>query len=183
MIYITSDWHLKHRKLLAGEVGVRPKDYEELLISNYTKTVADNDICIFLGDMLFQIPVYGDWFINLMRSLPGNKILVKGNHDTKLSNEGFMLVYEEYFTYRDILFSHYPVNHNTIKNKHRKKMLELSKVFNERNFRLNFHGHSHEFVTNNDYCINTCPEHNNYTPLNITEIISNVYRAKDTKVV
>ena len=49
MIWVTSDLHFNHQKLIDN--GIRPSDYEKRLIKNWNNQVKDNDIVIILGDI------------------------------------------------------------------------------------------------------------------------------------
>jgi calcineurin-like phosphoesterase family protein len=53
----------------------------KVIISNYIKTVAQEDTCYFLGDMAMVGPANSSYLEGLMKHLPGRKILILGNHD------------------------------------------------------------------------------------------------------
>ena len=80
MIYLTSDWHIGHEKVL--EMSNRPfKDMEHMkrvLINNYNSTVREGDVCYFLGDMGWN---RADVLREVIGQLNGTKILIQGNHD------------------------------------------------------------------------------------------------------
>lgn len=80
MIYVSSDFHIQHVKIL--EYCNRPfKDVEEMnkaLIKNYNDTAEEGDVCYFLGD----------WFMGDKSKIPGlieryhiKPIVILGNHD------------------------------------------------------------------------------------------------------
>lgn len=121
MIWVTSDLHFNHQKLIDN--GVRPENYEAKLIKQWNGTVRDGDIVIILGDISWK-----DGYKKL-EQLKGKKILVRGNHDYK-SCETYMNDFAfacDSFTmdYKgtNILFTHQPVIHV--------------------NADLNIHGHLH----------------------------------------
>lgn len=171
-IFVTSDWHLNHRKMLKGEFGIRPSNYETLLVKNYREVVSEVDTVVFLGDMLFQPATYRKEFAFLMQSLPGTKLLVKGNHDAKLYRDyiikdcGFTACYDDFFIYGEILFSHHPVYGDTRK-KYKAKSLALRNIFEGKNLSINLHGHMHEYPVEDARCVSACPEFTNYYPLRI----------------
>lgn len=80
--FFTSDWHLGHANAINfDERPFRDTDHmREVLVSNYNKTVPENGICYFLGDMGF-----GDKkeITETLKRLNGTKVLIIGNHDPK----------------------------------------------------------------------------------------------------
>ena len=83
-IYAISDLHLS--KSIPSKsmeaFGDEWKDYEKLIDKNWRETVKDTDTVLIPGDISWAINLneaYEDFaYIN---SLPGNKIILKGNHD------------------------------------------------------------------------------------------------------
>ncbi len=62
--------------------GARWKDYTEKLRRNYTSLVGEDDTVVIPGDISWAISLEearGDF--DFLHSLPGKKILMKGNHD------------------------------------------------------------------------------------------------------
>ena len=84
------------------------KEMNDCLVCNYKKFVKDDDLVIWLGDCVMG----EEW--ECATSLPGKRILIKGNHDfdyNKLSKLGFLFIKEEDFvTINDKVcrLSHYP---------------------------------------------------------------------------
>lgn len=58
----------------------RPPDFTERIIKNWNQTVKPEDTVIHLGDV--AIGKKSEW---IMPSLPGRKILIRGNHDRSQS--------------------------------------------------------------------------------------------------
>lgn len=121
MIWVTSDLHFNHQKLIDN--GIRPPNYEEKLIKQWNGNVKDTDTVIILGDISWNCD------LSKLNKLKGKKILVRGNHDKK-SCESYMQHFDfacESFklTYKgvNIVFTHQP----------------LPKV----DVDLNIHGHLH----------------------------------------
>lgn len=120
--WITTDTHLGHYKLT--EICSRPENFSDLIIKRWKTKVAPEDWVIHLGDLCW--PDYYDQ----LKDLPGHKILVRGNHDTKSNtwyeNRGFDLVCERLVMKLEglkILFTHEPV------------------IFHDQD--INIHGHLH----------------------------------------
>lgn len=83
-IYALSDLHLsKGVKDKSMEVfGKEWEDYEKKIDENWKNTVTENDTVLIPGDISWAInfeDAYEDF--SYLNSLPGNKIIIKGNHD------------------------------------------------------------------------------------------------------
>ncbi len=108
--FLITDTHIGHLKL--ERTGQRPVGFSELIIERWRETVRDDDLVIHLGDVAF----HSDTQLARITDLPGRKILVRGNHDTKslpqYMERGFQFACDT-FTMRlegiRILFSHHPV--------------------------------------------------------------------------
>ena len=81
MIYFTSDWHIGHEAIL--DLCLRPysrlKQMEKSIVRNYKEIVGNEDTCYFLGDIFWN--KHKPSIEIILNSLPGNKILILGNHD------------------------------------------------------------------------------------------------------
>jgi len=94
-IYLTSDWHLRHENIIkyCNRPFVNCDEMERIIIRNYRCCVRDIDVVFFLGD----IGLYDFKHVKeIISSLPGKKILIRGNHDkwgdTSYYNAGFDVV-------------------------------------------------------------------------------------------
>jgi calcineurin-like phosphoesterase family protein len=133
---------------------------DQVLIENWQKTVKPNDKVYVLGDVAIPRRSLG-----ILAQLNGDKILIRGNHDIfKLAD------YAKYF--RDIrayhvmdrcLLSHIPV-HPSQKGR----------------FRANIHGHTHNNLMEDDWYINVCVEHTNYTPIS-WEVVRDTVRQREAQ--
>lgn len=75
-IWVIADTHLNHPKLI--EKGDRTEGYEERIAINWRRLVEGGDLVVHLGDVIFkQASTLTAW----MYSVPGTKVLVRGNHD------------------------------------------------------------------------------------------------------
>lgn len=109
--FVIGDTHFGHRAL-ATRYGARPLDFEDRILRHWRNLVSEGDLVIHLGDVVVgRAP---DWMATIAQ-LPGRKILVVGNHDTKpihwyMSN-GFDFCCQR-FCWRSlglrILFTHEP---------------------------------------------------------------------------
>jgi calcineurin-like phosphoesterase family protein len=172
--YIITDTHFFHTRL--EEYCNRPKNATELIIKNWKKTVTGNDLVIHLGDVIFKEERS---LKEILDELPGRKILVLGNHDSKsfkfYNEHGFDFTCLK-FDYKHfgirILFSHHPrkINYKTKSGK----------------WYVNIHGHMHTYTPSeisemgrDDELINyrknnikVALEEHNYQPILLDTIIS-----------
>lgn len=83
MIYFTSDWHIGHQNII--EYCKRPfptaDKMKHFILSNYNKTVTQEDTVYFLGDLAIVGPAQKNFIYTFIHSLPGTKHLILGNHD------------------------------------------------------------------------------------------------------
>lgn len=153
MRWFISDPHFGHKNVI--EYSQRPfksvKQMDDTMIARWNRNVKENDEVFVLGD--FGLAGIG-YLTDVLHSLNGNKILIRGNHDgsvEKMRRIGFDAVVEEALVFVDgyeVLLSHYP---NLFENK-----------------TLRLHGHIHEkglpYFENAQMCM--CVELWNYTPIN-----------------
>lgn len=78
--FLVSDTHFKHENMRT--YCDRPPDFTEQIIKNWHERVKPEDTVIHLGDVAIGGVACWDWIIP---SLPGKKILVRGNHDRQRS--------------------------------------------------------------------------------------------------
>lgn len=157
--WLITDTHFYHDAMM--ELCGRPADFNEQIMRNLRYLVADQDLLIHLGDVIFyKYPLLKA----MMDSVKGRKILTLGNHDRRnaawYGRNGFDAVVDM-FVLNGVLFSHKPIE-----------------VFPS-GVTLNIHGHWH----NNDH--HTAPpwwslathrilsiEKTNYTPVKLEEFIN-----------
>jgi calcineurin-like phosphoesterase family protein len=79
-LYFTSDPHLNHKNII--EFCNRPfgsvEEMNKVIISNWNNTIKHGDWVYILGDFCLGDRKMWCYFLN---QLPGNKILIQGNHD------------------------------------------------------------------------------------------------------
>lgn len=126
-VWLCCDWHLwlfdKDTKQLS-----KRSDFQTI-INTYNKTVSDDDVMIYMGDLIDGECEKRKELSEVIQSLRGTKILVRGNNDLfddqYYISAGFKYVTPK-FVYDNILFSHMPLTNNN---------------------RLNIHGHIHGYKT------------------------------------
>jgi calcineurin-like phosphoesterase family protein len=114
--YLISDSHWGHKHV--AEYCNRPDNFEQKIKNNWKHLVQPHDIIIHLGDVIFG---NRQQLTDILKDLPGTKILVRGNHDKGHSDNfylvaGFSLVCEKIMI-KNYLLSHRPtllLNNDTI---------------------------------------------------------------------
>ena len=105
--YILSDSHFNHDKI--ATYCDRPSNFTEKIIRNWQQTVKAEDLVIHVGDVF--IGKSSGWD-EIWPTLPGRKILVRGNHDwghslTWWMQHGFDAAVDS-MKFGRVYFSHYP---------------------------------------------------------------------------
>lgn len=152
MLYIISDTHFNHKKVI--EYEDRPfKNVEEMnkiIIENWNKTISTMDTIYHLGDF-----AWGNKgkIKKIVQQLNGYKILIKGNHDRNHSKTWWYDVgFNDVIDGSLILENKYILSHEPIEG--------LEKT----NF-INIHGHIHKYKMESPKYYNACVEHLKYTPI------------------
>jgi calcineurin-like phosphoesterase family protein len=156
--WVISDTHFLHTKLAevycARTTPMLPTvdDVDALMVANWHALVKPTDTILHLGDL--------GWFKGddypWLRDLPGRKLLVRGNHDNKLSTEwlaehGFEEIEAPEYEYKDfrIVCTHYPQDPRDLPGP-----------------TTNIHGHVHNNPTDSTHRhLNACVELWNYAPI------------------
>jgi calcineurin-like phosphoesterase family protein len=167
MVYIWSDLHLGDSSSLSSD-SRKPfnkiEEVDNLLINNWKNTIKPEDTIINLGDFTNKKPQ--KYLKELVHNLPGYKILILGDYDTKYTlrfwrDIGFNEVYNDPITYE----GKYILSHDAIK-------------IDENTPYVNIHGHIHNrifspsrvLITENH--LNVSVEYINYEPVLIDNIIN-----------
>lgn len=156
--FVFSDPHFNSERIIT--LGRRPfhnvADMNHTLIQNYNAIVGKQDICYWLGDVMYDASK--EKVANILRQLRGRKFLILGNHDRGHSETwwlscGFEKVFSHpiYDAENYIMLSHEPLEE-----------------FGNTPPIVNIHGHIHiqpyDFK-NHQQCINVCVEKTGYKPV------------------
>lgn len=147
--WLITDTHFDHDKI--GVYCDRPDGWMDKILFNWRQIVKTEDLVIHLGDL--QVGP-GHNLKELMDSLPGRKVLVLGNHDTKSNSwymtNGFAFVADA-FVYRGVTYTHKP----------------SSFLFPDTD--INIHGHVHNSIWQPSHSFQRllAIEHVNYMPVNL----------------
>ena len=117
-IWVSSDWHLVNQDHNDTRHPFKSKEWLKRMAKNYHTMIDSSDVFIFLGDLCDPDVVSNEeWSMisDIIKGIPGHRIMCKGNHDT-LDNSyyyalGFDLVCD--IGQADhMIFSHKPVRVN-----------------------------------------------------------------------
>lgn len=108
--YITSDLHLGHRRIIEFCPDSRPyfgvDEMNEAIIKMWNEDIeSDDSIVYILGDVSFA---HLHTTVELLKRMRGRKILVRGNHDSKLMEETrFRSCFESVHDYLEVKHNGY----------------------------------------------------------------------------
>jgi calcineurin-like phosphoesterase family protein len=162
MVYIWSDLHLGHANIIT--YCNRPfKDVQEMdkaLLHAWRITVHHQDTIINLGDV--SLKQNKECLSKTIRSLPGYKILIMGNHDRKRSVKWWIEAgFDEVYKFPIVYEGKYILSHDVV---------ELAK---ESPF-INIHGHIHQYKKDNPRYVNVSVEQIGYKPVLFESICADV---------
>lgn len=151
-VYHTADWHLGHKAILK----YRPQftsveEHNDTIINNYLATIRPRDTVYFHGDIIFD-----EQYLETVKALPGNKILILGNHCTDfLKTEDYIGVFQRIVsltTKKHAWLSHAPIHPAELRGK------------------FNIHGHVHAQTLSDCRYYNVSLENTDYYPISREEI-------------
>lgn len=106
ILWLITDTHFNHDRII--EFG-RPADYARRIIDNCRAVIAPQDTLLHLGDVFLYGTEQLDEFVS---TVPGKKILVRGNHDKKTNGwferNGFAFVADQ-IVQGGVIYSHRPL--------------------------------------------------------------------------
>ena len=156
MIYFCADPHLGHKNIQNfREFVCSSEDNTFQFVKEASEKLHKRSITYFLGDVAFDLDS-----LSIIAELPGRKILIKGNHDDKVSSKDQVLVFDEIhgiLKYKKYWLSHAPVHPAELRGK------------------INLHGHVHSatvkrFWTEDKRYLNMCPDARNQYFVSLDEV-------------
>jgi calcineurin-like phosphoesterase family protein len=152
----------------------------ETIAKNWNSVVSPEDTVIHLGDLSCGLQGRKDSLSELCRSLNGNIILIKGNHDHFDSsfyiNECGFKAFVKYIKTERVFFSHIPVvdEYKAFDEKEAfqqyKKEWEEWKIGKQNPINIFGHVHNTHFKSTQGICVSV--ENTNYTPLDLSTILN-----------
>jgi len=127
-VYFISDLHLGHKNIMgfAGQYrhGNTYEENAQSIIEMWNLTVRKQDKVFVLGDVAF-----GEEYLEMVAQLKGIKILIRGNHDDRISTKSFLKHFKEVYgiySYKRYWLTHAPIHPHELRGK------------------INIHGHVHQ---------------------------------------
>lgn len=157
-VYVTSDTHFGHKKIIEFEKEARPfatiEEHDRALVERWNSVVTKRDLVWHLGDVFF-----GKEGHHVLAALNGQKKLVLGNHDHHP-----LEIYQAYFTrimgaaeYHGCIMTHVPVHVN--------QMYRYAR---------NIHGHMHSKCIPDDRYACVSVERTALTPIPIESVLRRI---------
>lgn len=138
--WVIADTHLRHYKLM--EYCGRPEGFTEQIIENWCKLVRPDDVIFHLGDVGFYKKRECQ---DMLRGLPGHKILIRGNHDRYpvkwYMDNGFLAVLESAVV--NVCFARRQKRQQSGRNHYFKVLLSHVPMPVPDGVDFNLHGHFH----------------------------------------
>lgn len=168
-IWLSSDWHLNHNKILEYEKETRPfntiEEMNKTIIDNYNETVKFGDDFYMLGDFILGDASKVGEFIASMQH--GSIRVIPGNHCTSTKIQAYkdcgLDVLENLYIYKyskskKIFMCHYP--------------LCLSHQDMVRDISLHGHTHQHTNFSNNPYTYHVGVDSHALYPVNLDQVVN-----------
>lgn len=122
-VYFCSDLHFGHKRIHEFRPFTKSSaDNDALIMHDWNAVITKRDIVYVLGDAAFTTEA-----CDLFSALPGEKYLVRGNHDT-LNTSYYLKYFKEVYgiiKYKEFWLSHAPIHPDELRG------------------RINLHGHVH----------------------------------------
>jgi calcineurin-like phosphoesterase family protein len=157
-IHLISDTHFYHENMAKRRGFSSVEEMNELIVSNWNKTINKKDVVWILGDITMGRKNY-----DILDRLNGIKKVVLGNHDMPQHVPELLKHVNKVcgsIRLNNAILTHIPIHPQEL----------LGKI------QLNIHGHIHEKQIDDDRFINVSCEAVNYTPI-CYEDISHIYRS------
>ena len=110
-VWLTTDWHL-YSKEWNDQHPHRSKANLERLATNLNSTIGEHDLLIHLGDICDPESADYETMKKIISSIPGRKILVRGNHDTEKDPYYIGLGFDDVvdvLIIHNMIFTHKPI--------------------------------------------------------------------------
>lgn len=155
-----SDGHVDHLASCLRRGFATVKEFQEYYADIWCTHVTPRTLIYCVGDMA----LYHQGLV-FLKSLPGRKINVMGNHDQERENNtrDLLEVFDELYGFHKhkkapLYIAHCPSHPSQLRN------------------RLMVHGHTHQDIIPDERYINVCFEHLPNGPVSIEDIVSGKYR-------
>ncbi len=113
-VWLTADLHFGHDKVRKHRPWANTSRMDNALISNLNKQVGSDDLLIIVGDLTLFGGDRSNYVERIIHRMPGQKILVYGNHDRFKPkwylNRGFILAATSLVLPGGVLVTHDPAD-------------------------------------------------------------------------
>lgn len=136
-VWFCSDLHFGHKNIGKFRRVVSEEENRERICKDWESVVTKRDTVYVLGDACFTMDT-----VDVFRSLPGEKVLIRGNHD-RLDTQVYLKYFksvEGILRYKEFWLTHAPIHPNELRGK------------------VNIHGHVHYATIPDVRYLNVCPE-------------------------
>lgn len=168
-IFFLSDTHYFHKNLIRYCNRPFNDEYEmnAEMARRWNSVVSNDDIAIHVGDLSAGLKGRETDLGDLINSLNGRKILVRGNHDHQTNEwyieKGFERVVENSINLGGVLLMHYPLHEAMKMRLNESAWGTIEHVV---------HGHTHRTDTpNHDNHFNVAADRLDFTPIDHTSVI------------
>lgn len=161
--WLVSDTHFNHKKI--QEYCGRPIGWQNIIISNWNKTIGKDDVVLHLGDFAFgnKAQMY-----DITKQLNGKIYMIKGNHDRHSKS-----------WYKDtgiIIIPSFMININGTD----KTLYFTHRQIKEKDFYgVNIHGHMHQKggyikIVDEGVFVNMSMEQVQYMPVKLSKVLNQI---------
>lgn len=151
--FFISDLHLGHENMAKHRGFQSSVEHDEHLIKQWNSVVLKKDTVFILGDITMEKKN----FYPLLDRLNGIKKVIMGNHD-KPQHVDRLKKYVNFIcgtmNYKGLILTHIPIHES---------------CFEDR-YKLNVHGHIHDYNLSDERYINVSADNVNYTPVLFSEL-------------
>jgi calcineurin-like phosphoesterase family protein len=172
--WIIADTHFFHHRI--AQYTGRPQDHNWLMLSWWNILIKPEDNVLHLGDVILAST---EEMRKLAVNLPGNKYLVKGNHDSRRKLRNMMgfdtLELEERVTNSKSLYRFLRAELYGVVFSHKPLPTEWLKEWDM----YNIHGHIHNLDERDYRHINMSVEVTNYKPVRFHNVLREVKKRKE----
>jgi len=146
-VFFIADTHFGHKGIIKYRPFATEGAHTAHIMDKWREVVDDDDLVYVLGDACFT-----QEGLLCMASLPGRKILVRGNHDNSFTTDELLSVFTDVEGFKrkyKFWLSHAPIHES------------------ESRGCINIHGHTHEDAPKTGWHICVSAEVINYTPIDL----------------
>jgi calcineurin-like phosphoesterase family protein len=186
--WFTSDQHFFHTNII--RLANRPfnsiEEMHEMLITNWQQVVQEDDLVYVCGDFSWRY----DQIPQLLKRLPGRKVLIAGNHEKCFKELHGISTYRKYTDFylkagfeaiytnlvieiagQPVNLSHFPYRSEQPNPEYDDRYREM-RLVNDGRFLV--HGHIHQRGLYRNKMINVSVEMHNYSPVSIDTIAKHI---------